>query len=195
MLIGITAADVYVGTVLAVCLGFLYPVVMIGGLVMLDDSDGNPRLAKDSSGLGALVTIIGLFAYLAGIVAWQNLILGSGRSVNAVVVSEDVEKSSHGSTTWTYTLTSGGTGFIPGGPLEQPSHRFKPGDTVTVRMDPAGRVAPKLPGEADSTAALWSAIGLSALIDILVLWFARPRHKPGPPPPNSPSRTPPESAK
>ncbi|WBP86506.1 hypothetical protein [Kitasatospora cathayae] len=182
MIVGITAVDVYVSGILAVCLGFLYPVVMVGGLVMLEDSADHPRLAKDSVGLGVLAAILALVAYQAGIVAWHNLILGSGRNVNAVIVSEHVEKSSHGSTKWTYMLAPEGTDSIPGGPLEQDSHRFKPGDTIVVRVDPGGQVAPKLPGEADSTAALWSAVGLTVLIDLLVLWFVRPRRKPSSPP-------------
>ncbi|MFJ9774117.1 hypothetical protein ACIRVF_23225 [Kitasatospora sp. NPDC101157] len=184
MIVGITAVDVYVSGILAVCLGFLYPVVMVGGLVMFEDSADNPRPTKDSVGLGVLAAVLALVAYQAGIVAWHNLILGPGRNVNAVIVSEHVEKSSRGSTKWTYTLAPGGNDPVPGGPLEQDSHRFDVGDTVVVRTDPAGQVAPKLPGEADSTAALWSAIGLIVLIALLVLRFARtrPRRKPGPPP-------------
>ncbi|MEU8925803.1 hypothetical protein AB0D10_33550 [Kitasatospora sp. NPDC048545] len=46
----------------------------------------------------------------------------------------------------------------------------------TVRMDPAGRVAPELPGEADSPAMLLAFLGLNAVIDGLVLWSVqRPR--------------------
>ncbi|MEV7775650.1 hypothetical protein [Kitasatospora sp. NPDC086791] len=111
--------------------------------------------------------------------AWHDLILRSGENVSAVVLFEKVENTGRGSKTWSYTLVPRSPAVDPpGGDLEQDSHRFKPGDVITVRVDPAGRAAPKLPGEADSPAAFLGFLGLNAAIDAVVLWATR---KPRPP--------------
>ncbi|RKT11131.1 hypothetical protein BX285_5066 [Streptomyces sp. 1114.5] len=180
LFIGIVLAGGYVGTLLVVGLVVLYLVLAGVGLVKLRGPGSDPGY-KDVGGALALVALAVIMATAAGGDAWQNLVLSSGREVNAVVVSAKADKSSRGSTTWSYALASADGAGVPGGPLAQDSERFRPGDTVTVRMDPAGRVAPKLPGEAGSTASLWSVIGLNAGIAVLLLWFARfgsrPRRK------------------
>ncbi|MEU8925399.1 hypothetical protein AB0D10_31450 [Kitasatospora sp. NPDC048545] len=183
MIVGVIAVDVYVSTVLAVCLGILYPVLVIGGLVRLHDADSNPRFEKELGGWEFLIALVGLIAYLAGVDAWDNLVLSSGRNVTAKVVDVKVERSSHGSKTWTYTVLSAETGApLPGGAFEPDSHRFTVNDVITVRVDPAGWVAPKLRGEADSPAGLLTFVGCNVVIDLLVLRCARaprPRARPG----------------
>ncbi|MFG2842800.1 hypothetical protein ACGF12_06440 [Kitasatospora sp. NPDC048296] len=181
--VGVVLAYVYVGTIVAVALGFLYLVAVGIGVSKLGAPGSDPEF-KEVGGSLALAVLVLLMATGAGADAWHNMVLSSGRDVRAVVVTEHVEKSSRGSTTRTYTLVSRGEGTVPGGPLKPDSERFESGDTVTVRMDPAGRVAPKLPGEADSPASLWLAIGLNAGFALILLWFAhidsRPRRMPRP---------------
>ncbi|MFF7991798.1 hypothetical protein ACFZDG_18640 [Kitasatospora xanthocidica] len=172
LFVGIVLAGGYVGTVLVVGLVILYLVVAGVGLAKLRGPGSDPGY-KDTGGALALVALAVIMATAAGGDAWQDLVLSSGRDVNAVVASEQATRSSRGSTTWSYTLTSADGSIVPGGPLAQDSERFRPGETVTVRMDPAGRVAPKLPGEADSSASLWSVTGLNAGIAALLLWLAR----------------------
>ncbi|WP_030246423.1 DUF3592 domain-containing protein [Streptomyces sp. NRRL S-350] len=185
LFVGIVLAGAYVGTLLVVGLVVLYLVVAATGLVKLRGPGNDPGY-KDTGGALALVALAVIMATAASGDASQNLALSSGREVNAVVTSEKADRSSRGSTTWTYTLTSADGATVPGGPLVQHSERFRPGDAVTVRIDPAGRVAPKLPGEADSTASLWAVVGLNAGIAALVLWLARfgsrPRRTPRRPP-------------
>ncbi|MFF2143323.1 hypothetical protein [Kitasatospora sp. NPDC058190] len=173
LFIGVVLANVYVGNLLAFVLGFLYLMAVGVGVSKLGAPGSDPGFKAFGASL-ALAFLVLLMATGAGADAWHNMVLSSGRDVHAVVVTEHVEKSSRGSTTRTYTLVSRGEGTVPGGPLKPDSERFKPGDTVTVRMDPAGRVAPKLPGEADSPASLWLAIGLNAGFALILLWFARP---------------------
>ncbi|MFE6055362.1 hypothetical protein ACFQ6N_31815 [Kitasatospora sp. NPDC056446] len=186
LFVGIVLAYVFVGTLLAFGLGALYIVTTGIGLAKLrspvSDSDYN-----DIGGALLLVLLATLMACGAGADAWHNHVLGTGRNIDAVVTTEHVEKSARGGTKRTYTLVSKGEGTVPGGPLAPESRRFKPGDTVTVRMDPAGRVAPKLPGEADSPASLGLAVGLGTGIALLLLWYGheagRPPRKPRPPGP------------
>ncbi|MFJ9842332.1 hypothetical protein ACIRYZ_17970 [Kitasatospora sp. NPDC101155] len=178
---GVALADVYVGGLLAFGVGVVYLVVIAVGIAGLREFG-----TRDLGAVVGLVILIFLMACGAGVTAYENLILSSGRNVTTVVMFEKVEKSLRGGETWTYTLfPKHPAEDIPGGHLEQDSHRFKPGDTVVVRVDPAGRVAPKLPGEADSPAALWGAIGLNAVIAGIVFWAAR---KPRPPRPPGPTR-------
>ncbi|GHF50585.1 hypothetical protein GCM10018790_30480 [Kitasatospora xanthocidica] len=177
LFVTVVLAGAYVGTALVVGLVILYLVVAGVGLAKLRGPGSDPGY-KDTGGALALVALAVVLATAAGGDAWQNLVLSSGREVNAVVVSEKADRSSRGSTTWSYTLTSADGATVPGGPLAQDSERFKPGDTVTVRIDPAGRVAPKLPGEAASSASLWSVIGLNAAIAALVLCLAHLGNRP-----------------
>ncbi|MET8541939.1 hypothetical protein ABZW03_14960 [Kitasatospora sp. NPDC004799] len=175
LFIGIVLAFAYVGTFPAFGLGVLYMVAAGVGLAKL----GAPGNGPDSTtGWGGLLIVF--FALLigtgAGADAWHNHVLGSGRDVQAVVVAEHLDKSVRG-TKRTYVLSAEGA-EVPGGPLAPDRRRFSPGDHVTVRMDPAGRVAPKLPGEADSPASLWSAIGINAGIALFVFWFAHDSGKP-----------------
>ncbi|MFJ8625310.1 hypothetical protein ACIRD3_21035 [Kitasatospora sp. NPDC093550] len=173
----IVLADAYVGTALVVALVLLYLVVAGVGLAKLRGPGSDPGY-KDTGGGLALVALAVVMATAAGGDAWQNLVLSAGREVNAVVVSEKADRSSRGSTTWSYTLTSADGATVPGGPLTQGSERFRPGDSVTVRTDPDGRVAPKLPGEAASSASLWSVIGLNAAIAALLLCVAHSGNRP-----------------
>ncbi|MEV7354983.1 MULTISPECIES: hypothetical protein [unclassified Kitasatospora] len=173
--VGTVLAFVYVGTLLAFGLGALYMVATGVGLAKLGGPGNDPDGKDVSAGL-VLVFFAVLIATGAGADAWHNQLLGSGRDVKAVVIAEHVDKSIHG-TKRTYDLSTQGE-KVPGGPLEPDSRRFNPGDHVTVRMDPAGRVAPKLPGEADSPASLWSAIGINAVIALFLLWFAYDSSKP-----------------
>ncbi|MFE7528754.1 hypothetical protein ACFU7Y_23995 [Kitasatospora sp. NPDC057542] len=173
--VGIVLAYVYVGTLLAFGLGALYMVAAGVGLAKLGAPGDDPDYKDVGAGL-ALVFLALLIAIGAGADAWHNQVLGSGRDVKAMVVAEHVDTSIHG-TTRTYDLSSNGED-VPGGPLAPNSRRFSPGDYVTVRMDPAGRVAPKLPGEADSPASLWCAIGINAGIALFLLWFAYDSGKP-----------------
>ncbi|MET8626159.1 hypothetical protein ABZW30_20795 [Kitasatospora sp. NPDC004669] len=184
IILGVIAVDVYVSTVLAVLLGFLYPIAMIVALAVRRDAVGNREFKKDEHGWIGIMAIAALFAYLAGVDVWHNLILRSGTDVTAVVLEEKVEKSGRG-VTRSYTLIPSDGTTIPGGDLKPNSERFKPGDIITVRVDPAGRVAPKLPGEADSPVSFLGFLGLNAAIDGIVLWAARkpraPRTTPTPP--------------
>jgi hypothetical protein len=150
---------------------------MIIALAVRRDAVGNREFEKDETGWIAIMAIAALFAYLAGTDVWHNLILRSGTDVTAVVLAEKIEKTGRGSVT-SYTLIQSNGTAIPGGDLKPDSERFKPGYVITVRVDPAGRVAPKLPGEADSPVSLLGFLGLNAAIDGIVLWAAR---KPRPP--------------
>ncbi|MFG3225390.1 hypothetical protein ACGF07_11520 [Kitasatospora sp. NPDC048194] len=176
LIIGIAALDVYVASFLATLVGFGYPLAMFLALVMRRDADCNPAFQKRQFGWGAAIALLGFAAYVSGVIAWNNLILESGRTVRAVVLSEKVANSLHG-TGREYTLASSESNDeVPGGPLSQSSARFKPGDVITVRMDPAGRVPPKLPGEADSPVGMLTFLGCNAVIDGILLWSAsRPR--------------------
>ncbi|MFG2842788.1 hypothetical protein ACGF12_06380 [Kitasatospora sp. NPDC048296] len=184
IIIGIIAVDVYVSTIVAVLLGFLYPIAMIAAFTVRPDAIRNREFRKDEGGWVAIMAIAALLAYLAGTDLRHNLILRSGTDVTAVVLEEKIEKSGRG-VTRSYTLIPSDGAAIPGGDLTPNSERFKPGDIITVRVDPAGRVAPKLPGEADSPVALLGFLGLNAAIDGIVLWAAR---KPRPPRLPSPTR-------
>ncbi|MGW3042911.1 hypothetical protein ACWC9T_23345 [Kitasatospora sp. NPDC001159] len=188
LVLGLIAVAVYINEPLAFGLGLLYPLVMAVGFGMLHKTESDTTSAKDEGGWAMLVAVIAFIAFMAGGVAWHNLVLSSGRNVTAVVLTEKVDKSSRGSVTRSYTLDpQGTTDGIPGGNLQPDSERFKPGDVITVRVDPAGRVAPKLPGEADSPAALLTFLGCDALIAAVVLWAAR---KPRPPRAPGPTRRP-----
>ncbi|MER7765630.1 hypothetical protein [Kitasatospora sp. NPDC096140] len=182
IILGVIAADVYAGTVPAVLLGLLYPVAVGVALASRRDADGRRGLGKDEGALIAATAVAALFACLTGTDVWHNLVLRSGEDVSAVVLQEKVERIGRG-TVRSYTLLPRDGGAVPGGDLRPDSQRFKPGDTVTVRVDPAGRVAPELPGEADSPAPLLGFLGLNAAIGAAVLWTARkprPPHPPGP---------------
>jgi hypothetical protein len=179
IIIGTVAVDVYVSTVLALILGFLYPAAMIIALAVRRDAVGNRTFEKDEAGPIAVMAVAALFAYLAGTGVWHNLILHSGTDMTAVVLEEKIEKSGRGSAR-SYTLIPSDGTTVPGGDLEPDSQRFKPGDIITVRVDPAGRVAPELPGEADSPAALLGFLGLNATIDGIVLWPVLKSRIPGP---------------
>ncbi|MEV7188549.1 hypothetical protein [Kitasatospora sp. NPDC093102] len=172
---GVVLTFVYVGTSLAFGLGALYMIAAGVGLAKLGGPGNGPGYEDVGGGL-ALVFFAILIATGAGTDAWDNHVLASGRNVDAVVVAEHIDKSIRG-TKRTYDLSSDGAS-VPGGDLEPDNRRFSPGDHVTVRMDPAGRVAPKLPGEADSPASLWTAIGINAGIALFVLWFAHGSGKP-----------------
>ncbi|MFD7592559.1 hypothetical protein ACFV6D_05930 [Kitasatospora sp. NPDC059812] len=182
ILIGVTALNVYVNSFVATIVGFAYPVVMLLALALRRDADSNPAFQRKPFAWGAGIAAVAFVAYLSGSVAWTNLILGSGRTVQAVVLNEKTTDSLHGSGR-AYTLASTDpAGEIPGGDLEESSTRFKPGDVITVRIDPAGQVAPKLPGEVDSTAYLLTFLACNALIGGTLLWSAR-----RPTPPHDPS--------
>lgn len=175
LFIGVVLAFVYVGALPAFGLGVLYMVAAGVGLAKLG-TPGNGPDSKDVGGALLLVFFALLIATGAGADVWHNHLLSSGRDVKAMVVAEHLDTSVRG-TKRTYVLSAEGV-EVPGGPLAPDSRRFSPGDYVTVRMDPAGRVAPKLPGEADSPASLWSAIGVNAGIALFVLWFAHDSAKP-----------------
>ncbi|MFE5583697.1 hypothetical protein [Kitasatospora sp. NPDC056531] len=179
LFVGVVLAGVYVGGLLAFGVGIVYLAVIGVGIASLRELS-----SKDLGAVVGMVILILLMAGGTGIIAAHNLILGSGRNVATSVMFERVEKSLRDGEKWTYTLfPKHPDEAVPGGNLELDSHRFKPGDTVIVRVDPAGRVAPKLPGEADSPAALWGTIGLNAVLDGIVLWAAReprPTRPPGP---------------
>ncbi|MFJ9697933.1 hypothetical protein [Kitasatospora sp. NPDC101183] len=185
VILGLVALAVYVSWTLAALLGFLYPLLMTVGLAAVPGDGREPDAAT-----GLLVGVVGFVTFLSGITAWNNLALSTGRDVTAVVVHEKVKDTGHGSKAWFYTLSQDGTGTVPGGPLEQGSPRFAPGDHVTVRMDPAGRVAPKLPGEAGSPAGLLGFLGGTALTAAVIPWSARRPRPPRPGP--SPGRRPAE---
>ncbi|MBD0675043.1 hypothetical protein [Streptomyces sp. CBMA156] len=173
VLVGVIALDVHVNGFLAGVVGLVYPLIVLYAFAVRPDTGGNPRFRKNAVAWGLGVSAVGFVAYLAGTEAWANLILGSGRTVQAVVVGEEVTNVLHDSGR-VYTLASAGSAdAVPGGPLAEDSRRFGRGDVVTVRMDPAGRVAPKLPGEADSPAALLLFLGCNVLIDGTVLWSVR----------------------
>ncbi|MET8626172.1 hypothetical protein ABZW30_20860 [Kitasatospora sp. NPDC004669] len=175
ILIGVMALDVYVNSFLATTAGFVYPVVMFLALVIRRDADCNPAFQKRMFGWGAGIAAVAFAAYLSGSVAWTNAILGSGRTVQAVVLKEKVTDRGSGRA---YTLASTELADeVPGGDLDEGSARFKPGDVITVRMDPAGRVAPKLPGEVGSTGYLLVFLGCNVLIDGILLWSV---HRPKP---------------
>ncbi|MFH9350231.1 hypothetical protein [Kitasatospora sp. NPDC017646] len=173
LITGTTALDVYVNPFLASIVGLCYPVIMLLALVVRRDADCHPAFQKRLFGWGTGISGIALVAYLSGSTAWTNLILESGRTVQAVVLNEKTTDSLHG-TGRAYTLASTELADeVPGGPLEQNSPRFRPGDVITVRMDPAGRVAPKLPGEVGSSAYLVASLGCNAAIAGILLWSAR----------------------
>ncbi|MGW7442679.1 hypothetical protein [Kitasatospora sp. NPDC054795] len=177
MLVAVIALDVYVNSFLATVVGFGYPLVMLIAFALRRDADTNPAFQKRMFGWSAGICAVAFVAYLAGSTAWTNLILGSGRTVRAVVVDEKVTDSLHG-TGRAYTLAATELNDeVPGGPLEERDALFKRGDVITVRMDPAGRVAPKLPGEVGSPAYLLLFLGCNVLIDGAVLWSVR---RPGP---------------
>nr|BFD93850.1 hypothetical protein KitaXyl93_52100 [Kitasatospora sp. Xyl93] len=179
MLVAVIALDVYVNSFLATVVGFGYPLVMLIAFALRRDADTNPAFQKRMFVYGTAVCAVAFVAYLSGSVAWTNLILGSGRTVDAVVLDEKVTDSLHG-TGRAYTLAATELNDeVPGGPLEEPDARFKRGDVVAVRMDPAGRVAPKLPGEVGSPAYPLLFIGCNVLIAGTVLWSVR---RPGPSP-------------
>ncbi|MFJ9442704.1 hypothetical protein ACIRRH_12630 [Kitasatospora sp. NPDC101235] len=179
VLVGVIALDVYVNSFLAGIVGLAYPLIVLYAFAVRRDADSNPRFQKNMAAWGLGISAAGFVAYLAGSDAWANLILSTGRTVQAVVVDEEVTNVLHDSGR-AYTLTSTGSAdAVPGGPLKEDSRRLQRGDVVTVRMDPAGRVAPKLPGEADSPASLLLFLGCNVLIDGTVLWSVR---RPGPSP-------------
>ncbi|MFE7636864.1 hypothetical protein DR950_32575 [Kitasatospora xanthocidica] len=173
VLVGVIALDVYVNSFLAAVVGLAYPLIVLYAFAVRRDADSNPRFQKNMVAWGLGISVVGFVAYLAGTEAWANLILGSGRTVQAVVVDEKVTDALHG-TGRAYSLASTELNDdVPGGPLTESSPRFKRGQVITVRMDPAGRVAPKLPGEADSSAYLLAFLGCNVLIDGTVLWSVR----------------------
>ncbi|MEV7935621.1 hypothetical protein AB0O82_05700 [Kitasatospora sp. NPDC088264] len=173
ILIGVIALDVYVNSFIATIVGFAYPVVMLLALALRRDADSNPAFQRKAFAWGAGIAAVAFVAYLSGSVAWTNLILGSGRTVKAVVLNEKTTDSLHGSGRAYALASTDPAGEIPGGDLEESSTRLKPGDVITVRMDPAGRVAPKLPGEVDSTAYLSTFLGCNILIGATLLWSVR----------------------
>ncbi|MEU1290002.1 hypothetical protein [Kitasatospora sp. NPDC005856] len=179
VLVAVIALDVYVNTFLATLVGLGYPLVMLIAFALRRDADTNPVFQKRMFAWSTGICAVAFVAYLSGSAAWTNLILGAGRTVDAVVLSEKVTDSLHG-TGRAYTLASTELNDeVPGGPLVERDALFQRGDVVTVRMDPAGRVAPKLPGEVDSSAYLLLFLGCNVLIDGTVLWSVR---RPGPAP-------------
>ncbi|MFJ7908012.1 hypothetical protein [Kitasatospora sp. NPDC096204] len=173
MLVAVIALDVHVNSFLATLVGFGYPLVMLIAFALRRDADTNPAFQKRMFAWGAGICAVAFVGYLSGSVAWTDLILGSGRTVRAVVVDEKVSDSLHGTgREYTLAATEPG-GEVPGGPLQERDARFKRGDVVTVRMDPAGRVAPKLPGEVGSPAYALLFLGCNVLIDGTVLWSVR----------------------
>ncbi|MFG2912224.1 hypothetical protein ACGF0D_04885 [Kitasatospora sp. NPDC048298] len=173
VLLGVMALNVYVNAYLAAVVGLVYPLVVLYAFAVRRDADSNPRFRKNMVAWGLGISAVGFVAYLAGAEAWANLILGSGRTVQAVVTDSEVTNVLHDSGRAYSLVASGSADAVPGGPLKEDSHRFKRGDVVTVRMDPAGRVAPKLPGEADSPGYLLLFLGCNVLIDGTVLWSVR----------------------
>ncbi|MFJ6382136.1 hypothetical protein ACIQI7_19300 [Kitasatospora sp. NPDC092039] len=173
--VGVVLAFVYVGVLLAFGLGALYMVAAGVGLAK-PGAPGNSPDHKDVGGGLVIIFFALLLATGAGADVWHNHVLGSGRDVEGTVVAEHLDTSARG-TKRSYDLSVNGEA-VPGGRLAPDSRRFGPGDHVTVRIDPAGRVAPKLPGEAGSPASLWSAIGINAGIAVFVLWFGHDRGEP-----------------
>ncbi|MEV7596726.1 hypothetical protein AB0O91_04985 [Kitasatospora sp. NPDC089797] len=173
LILGVIAVDVYLDGRLAIALGCVYPVTLVAVFTLRRDSLGNPAFQKAMTGCIALMAFTGLFAYLLGANAWRGLILRSGDEVTAVVRSERIEKSGRGAAARSYTLAERDGTAVPGGELRPDSARFRPGDVLTVRVDPTGRVAPELPGETDSPAPALGFLALNAVLDGIILWSVR----------------------
>ncbi|MFJ4187505.1 hypothetical protein [Kitasatospora sp. NPDC089509] len=173
LILGVIAVDVYLDRRLAIVLGLLYPAALIAVFTLRGEAVRNPAFQKALTGCLAIMTLTGLFAYLLGANAWRGLILRSGSEVTAVVRAERIEKSNRGAVSRSYALTTPDGTPVPGGDLRPDTARFRPGYVITVRMDPTGRVAPELPGEADSPAPLLGFLTLNAVLDGIILWSVR----------------------
>lgn len=109
----------YVNSFIATIVGFAYPVVMLLALALRRDADSNPAFQRKAFAWGAGIAAVAFVAYLSGSVAWTNLILGSGRTVKAVVLNEKTTDSLHGSGRAYALASTDPAGEIPGGDLEE----------------------------------------------------------------------------
>ncbi|WP_031078308.1 ABC transporter ATP-binding protein [Streptomyces sp. NRRL WC-3742] len=188
LIIGVVAVAVYVSWLLALVVGSVYPVVMILGFIRMRGTGGEagPKAHEYEKTLGLIVGLAGFAAFVSGVTAWNNLVLSASPDVTAVVVHEKFEKPiGRGRGHWAFTLAPVSPAHpgetLPGGPLERGSHQYFLLDRITVRVDPSGYIAPKVPAEAESPVGLLCFLGFTAPIAGVILWSLRTGGPPRPP--------------
>ncbi|MFC7262206.1 hypothetical protein [Streptomyces lutosisoli] len=134
----------------------LWVVYAVGLLVLLARLGG----IEVGCAAGVFVLLVSGLSFYIGSGAWDDLVLQQrGRTVQALVMKERVERGSRGDRTWFYELIHRDGLSVPGPQLESDSDRFNAGQTITVIEDPKGQLAPQTPGEASPAGDLLGAGG------------------------------------
>ncbi|GGJ64912.1 hypothetical protein [Streptomyces brasiliensis] len=162
-LCGLLLLPLYVPTAVTVVLWIVYALLLAVGLMWLAGAESGCWTA-------GVALVLALVAWAAGSIGRDKVVLLTfGKTVTAQVIKERTETRSR-YTTWHYTLRASDGSAVPGGDMTFSRDTLNPGDRVSVRADPEGRVEPLLSSRLSAGGDLWSAAGFTVAVVLTILW-------------------------